>query len=378
MNTLERETENDSKSIYPSIFDEPFYFESDSLALKGNSDYSCLLKTLVLLETQRVKACQDLENLIEMKEKALKDPMKFINYLNKIHNDKNYTDNDFKLPERQSIYVLPKIDWNKYYDYIDWNSEEIIKNENLIQNFHTLRRAKRAATSVNDMQGTRSSNRQPRQNPEKNYNKSWNVEEQRTLEELLIEFPPEDNEAARWRKIATKLGTRTPLQVQSHCQKFFIKLAKAGLPVPGRMPNLKTYVTKKGSRGCRKGPVASVSRGGGIIGSGNNCVRTVGRGSTLNEISSMWSSFNPPIKMSDDQEMDKDEDYDENNYVNSDDFSSQQFDDYEDEEDEDEDTNLSQQVNNNDYEYIKPKIEPTDDYDADYCKNYNKNSQIKG
>jgi hypothetical protein len=75
------------------------------------------------------------------------------------------------------------------------------------------------------------------------------VEEQRRLEELLIEIPPEENEASRWRKIAEKLGTRSQLQVQSHCQKYFIKLAKAGLPIPGRMPNLRTYKTKKGTRG---------------------------------------------------------------------------------------------------------------------------------
>ena len=365
---------NENTEIYPSIYDEPFYFESDSLALKGNPDYSCLLKTLVLLEAQRVKACQDLENLIEMKEKALKDPMKFVNYLNKKHANKKYLDKDYKLPERQSIYVLPKIDWNKYYDYIDLNSEEMIKNDHLIESFHTLRRVKRAAAMNTNEQQVHSV-RQPRQNSEKNYNKSWNVEEQRTLEELLIEFPPEDNEAARWRKIATKLGTRTPLQVQSHCQKYFIKLAKAGLPVPGRMPNLKTYVTKKGSRGCRKGPVASMSRGGGIIGSNSNIGRrrTVGRGSTLNEISSMWSSFNPPIKMNDDHELDDEdcdgEEYDEYDNTNSEYDMSQQYEDYENDDDGDyemdNDEHLSQ------HEYVLPKDEPIYGSDSEFCVNTN-------
>lgn len=33
-------------------------------------------------------------------------------------------------------------------------------------------------------------------------------------------------------------------QVASHVQKYFIKLAKAGLPVPGRMPNIATYASK--------------------------------------------------------------------------------------------------------------------------------------
>lgn len=35
-----------------------------------------------------------------------------------------------------------------------------------------------------------------------------------------------------------------PLQVASHVQKYFIKLAKAGLPVPGRMPNMAAYASK--------------------------------------------------------------------------------------------------------------------------------------
>ena len=34
------------------------------------------------------------------------------------------------------------------------------------------------------------------------------------------------------------------VQVQSRVQKYFIKLAKAGLPVPGRAPNLGIYKKK--------------------------------------------------------------------------------------------------------------------------------------
>jgi hypothetical protein len=35
-----------------------FYFESDHLALKGNADYLNLLKTIAILEAQRIKAIQ--------------------------------------------------------------------------------------------------------------------------------------------------------------------------------------------------------------------------------------------------------------------------------------------------------------------------------
>ena len=41
------------------------------------------------------------------------------------------------------------------------------------------------------------------------------------------------------------MGTRTTQQVASHVQKYFIKLANAGLPVPGRMPNLARYTKSK-------------------------------------------------------------------------------------------------------------------------------------
>lgn len=36
--------------------DDLFYFESDHLALKGNKDYSELLKTLFILQAQQQKA----------------------------------------------------------------------------------------------------------------------------------------------------------------------------------------------------------------------------------------------------------------------------------------------------------------------------------
>jgi hypothetical protein len=36
--------------------------------------------------------------------------------------------------------------------------------------------------------------------------KLWTAEEQRRLEELLIQYPPEEVEARRWQKIAAALG----------------------------------------------------------------------------------------------------------------------------------------------------------------------------
>lgn len=70
----------------------------------------------------------------------------------------------------------------------------------------------------------------------------WTCEEQRRLEELLKEYPEEEIEMRRWVKIANALGNRTPKQVMSRVQKYFIKLHQAGLPVPGRVR--KPFTTK--------------------------------------------------------------------------------------------------------------------------------------
>lgn len=61
--------ENKSEDVEPS----EFYFESDHLALKGNKDYTTLLKTIVILEAQRVQAIEDLDKLLAIRSKALKD-----------------------------------------------------------------------------------------------------------------------------------------------------------------------------------------------------------------------------------------------------------------------------------------------------------------
>ena len=349
-----------------SLENEPFYFESDTLALRNNQDYTCLLKTLALLEGQRIRAAKDLEALIDLKEKALKDPLKFISLLG------NSKSESLDLPVRQQVYMIPEIDFNKYYDCVDLEDFEAIKNQNT-QRVHSLRQSfkmieqqqqqqqqqqRQPTTSSNETTSRRTSSRSAANTSKqpvkeaKNYNKPWSVDEQRHLEELLLEFPPEENEAARFRKIATKLGTRTPLQVQSHCQKYFIKLAKAGLPIPGRMPNLKTYVTKKGVRGrCRstlvRGACISAARGGGrgIIGNARESGtgrKMVGRGVSLNEISSMWTSFNPPITMNDDYELSDNEyeystemDNSQSGTANFEDYEEDLNENYEDQEEED-------------------------------------------
>ncbi|CAG8662396.1 5359_t:CDS:10, partial [Funneliformis mosseae] len=86
-----------------------------------------------------------------------------------------------------------------------------------------------------------------------NYNIPWTDDEQRRLVELLAIYPDEEIQSHRFKKISEALGTRTPKQVASRVQKYFIKLAKHGLPVPGRIPSVSfTTATTKNSQSKNK------------------------------------------------------------------------------------------------------------------------------
>ncbi|KAF9541435.1 ZZ-type zinc finger-containing protein 3 [Mortierella hygrophila] len=96
------------------------------------------------------------------------------------------------------------------------------------------------------------------------YNIPWSDEEQRLLEKLLDEYPDEPVAAQRFQKISAAMGTRTPKQVASRVQKYFIKLVKAGLEAPGRMNySLETSKAKtKGAPPTAKGKKRKDGPGG--------------------------------------------------------------------------------------------------------------------
>ncbi|KAG9067847.1 ZZ-type zinc finger-containing protein 3 [Linnemannia hyalina] len=96
------------------------------------------------------------------------------------------------------------------------------------------------------------------------YNIPWSDEEQRLLEKLLDEYPDEPVAAQRFQKISAAMGTRTPKQVASRVQKYFIKLVKAGLEAPGRMNySLETSKAKtKGAPPAAKGKKRKDGPGG--------------------------------------------------------------------------------------------------------------------
>lgn len=211
-----------------------FNFDSDHPALKNNSDYRELLKTVAILEAQRSRAIKDLDRLYEVKEEALADPIAFVERLQR--------GEKINFPSHQKIYPVPSIDWNKY----------TLSGNSSLSRRQLTRLSSRATQDLFKNNFKEKSGHQRDQKPPK-INHYWTAEEQKQLEELLIKFPPEEIESRRWEKIANCLENRTPIQVASRVQKYFIKLLKAGMPIPGRMPNM-TYLKKPRRNVIRQHP----------------------------------------------------------------------------------------------------------------------------
>ncbi len=70
----------ESDSDCNSDIDE-FFFESDHLAFRGNVDYTSVLRTLAILQTQKIQAANDIEKLAKAEKAALENPEEFIKKL---------------------------------------------------------------------------------------------------------------------------------------------------------------------------------------------------------------------------------------------------------------------------------------------------------
>lgn len=245
------EDKEDPDPNEPDPADNPYYFESDHAALKCNPDYHNLLKTLCLLEAQRIRAIKDIDLLYMWQKEALENPLLFV--------EKLQQGNGINFPRQQIIAKLPSINWEAYTSRKDITPYYAPK--------HMTRKTKNILDSctVSTTNGEDNSEggwkpeysntsrivvrgRLKNENKPTSFNQLWSIEEQKRLEELLVKYPPEEVESRRWQKIAVSLGNRTTQQVASRVQKYFIKLARAGLPVPGRTPNLTSYTRRTGHR----------------------------------------------------------------------------------------------------------------------------------
>ncbi|XP_077292180.1 ada2a-containing complex component 1 [Arctopsyche grandis] len=200
-----------------------FYFESDHLALRNNDDYRSMLKYIVSLESQKLMVIKDIETLYTSQRNALEDPLKFLDDLKSGNVD---------LPQTYTIPELPSINWSQY------GMSQQIPNST----------KEKMSDSESENSNIFIRGRPFNQTKPQTFNQLWTCEEQKRLEELLKEFPEEEVDMRRWAKIANALGNRTPKQVMSRVQKYFIKLQRAGLPVPGRVRFSKTNHNNRNPR----------------------------------------------------------------------------------------------------------------------------------
>uniref|UniRef100_A0A9J8AJB3 ZZ-type zinc finger-containing protein 3 n=1 Tax=Cyprinus carpio carpio TaxID=630221 RepID=A0A9J8AJB3_CYPCA len=250
--------------------EDVYYFESDHLALKHNKDYQRLLQTISVLEAQRTQAILDLETLARHQKEALSDPITFVDQLQK--------QMEMGLPRPQRVVQLPDIAWDQYTsgrgDFEREFCDKKRKTRQLQLIFDKVGLPARPKSPVDSKKEGDSSSiyssslpssdgpehsmsssrtqmirgRLCDQNKPDTFNQLWTIDEQKKLEQLLLKFPPEEVESKRWQKIADELGNRTAKQVASRVQKYFIKLTKAGIPVPGRTPNVCMYSKKASSK----------------------------------------------------------------------------------------------------------------------------------
>ncbi|XP_007567475.1 ZZ-type zinc finger-containing protein 3 isoform X2 [Poecilia formosa] len=257
--TVEEEEEEEEEE--PDVY----YFESDHLALKHNKDYQRLLQTIVVLEAQRAQAILDLETLARQQREALSEPISFVEQLQKQAN--------LGLPCPQRVVQLPDIAWEQYTSGLGEFEREFCDKKRKTRQLKLIfdkglplrpkspvePKKEGESSAVYSSLPTSDAPENGRQtqmirgrichpNKPDTFNQLWTVEEQKKLEQLLVKFPPEEVESKRWQKIADELGNRTAKQVASRVQKYFIKLTKAGIPVPGRTPNLCMYTKKASSK----------------------------------------------------------------------------------------------------------------------------------
>lgn len=201
-NIKDENDESDSDNDDNGDSEDVFHFETEHLALRGNQCYSNLLRTIATLQAQRIRVHQQIEELEKARDNYLENPQLL---LDRLRNNEPLISPHYlttlRLPELPTLMVKPDV--------------------------------KIEAPAVSSQPTEEDKNSK---NSHKNQTRLWTNEEQRRLEQLLIEYPPEEVEMRRFSKIAKALVNRTPQQVFSRVQKYFQKLHDAGMPVPGRLP----------------------------------------------------------------------------------------------------------------------------------------------
>lgn len=176
--------------------------------------YHSIMTSLVKLKEQREQALADLKGLETQRQKSEEDPREF---LKKLFDEGNV------IPRRQTVHTVPAVDF-ALYESLPVRPGGSAKPE------LPKTPVKRAPATSAASHATPST---PKNVPN---NTPWTAEEQHRLEQLLQEIPDEPIAAHRYERIARALGNRTTKQVTTRILRYFERLARAGLPVPGRLP----------------------------------------------------------------------------------------------------------------------------------------------
>ncbi|RZF48092.1 hypothetical protein LSTR_LSTR002158 [Laodelphax striatellus] len=209
--------------------DHDFYNDIESSELKANPVYRKLTETMLKLIHLRAVTIQKAEHIFKLIQSLKTDPDLFID---------NLMQGRIEIPCDSSIPVpeVPEIDFSKYeFPKNDSNGDEIVIQQ-LVSKYLIKEIEPPQTEDEDDSKKLVVRGREYNENKPQTFNQLWTAEEQLRLEELLVKYPPERKESRRWVKIAAALGNRTPQQVCSRVQKYFLKLRKMGFTVPGRNP----------------------------------------------------------------------------------------------------------------------------------------------
>ena len=202
-----------------------FYFESDHPALKADPEYRALLRLLVRLESRKLCCVEEVEELLQARHGAVANPLAFLADLQR---------GAVQLPTgiTRPIPALPAL------PALPARPAPLAADKPSM----TARSSNEPPAVLGGVEagvggaGPLVRGRLYKSNKTVTFNQPWTGAEQRRLEELLELHPTRETEMDRWKTIAAELGNRTAVQVQSRVQKYFLKLSRLGLPVPGRLP----------------------------------------------------------------------------------------------------------------------------------------------
>jgi ZZ-type zinc finger-containing protein 3 len=102
---------------------------------------------------------------------------------------------------------LPDIDWTQYQEFMPESNRPFTRKKKEIILQPKIEPG--CSSTFDDISSMKIRGKIYNDEKPETFNQLWTPAEQKRLEELLEEFPPEEIESRRWEKIATALGLFT-------------------------------------------------------------------------------------------------------------------------------------------------------------------------